>query len=70
MIENNPETTYVDIFYTTKDLCHILRIGKSRANDLMKQKDFPSIKLGGKYIVSKSDLETFIQRWKNKEYDF
>ena len=59
-----------EIFYTTKDLCSILRIGKSRANSLMKQKDFPSIKLGGKYIVAKSDLDKFIERWKYKEYNF
>lgn len=70
MTIENKEQIYNDIFYTTKDLCSILRIGKNRANDLMRQKDFPSIKLGGKYIVAKSDLDKFIERWKNKEYNF
>lgn len=59
-----------EIYYETKDLMNILHLSKNRANDLMRQKDFPSIKLGGKWIVKKEHLDEFMNRWKNKEYDF
>ena len=58
------------IFYTTKDLMSILHIGKNKATELMRQKDFPSTKFGNKYIVRKDKFDEFFERWKNKEYQF
>ena len=59
-----------EIFYTREDLQKILHIGKNRACELMRQKDFPSIKLGNKYIIRKDKFDEFCDRWKNKEYEF
>ena len=56
------------IFYTTKDLMNMLHIGKNKANELMAQKDFPSMKLGNKWIIKKEYFDEFMNRWKNKEY--
>ena len=56
------------IFYTREDVQNLLHIGKNKACDLMKQKDFPSTKLGKKYIIRKDKFDEFFERWKNKEY--
>ena len=64
------ENNNFDVFYTTKDLMEIFHIGKNKAYKLMNQRDFPSIKLGNKYLVSKSNLEEFLNRYKYKSYLF
>ena len=67
MVDKNYEN---EIFYNTKDIQNILHIGKNKATNLMSQKDFPSIKLGGKWLIKKEHFDDFINRWKNKEYEF
>ena len=57
-----------EIYYTTKDLMEILHIGKNKANSLMTQKDFPSMKLGNKWLIKKENFDDFMYRWQNKEY--
>lgn len=59
-----------EIFYTRQDIQNFLHIGKNKACDLMRQKDFPSTKFGNKYIVRKDKFDEFFERWKNKEYNF
>lgn len=44
------------MMYTVKDLQEQLGIGRDTAYALMHAKGFPSIKIGGRYFVSKDSL--------------
>lgn len=54
------------IFYTTKDIQDILKIGRDKAYTLMRSASFPSIKIGGQYLVSKDSFLAWIQRYEYK----
>lgn len=56
------------IMLTVKDVQTMLNIGKNTAYELIAQPDFPTIKLGGKYLVSKQGLEAWVQKHLYKEY--
>lgn len=46
---------------TAKELKDIMRCGINRAYDLMKSPAFPSIKIGGRYLVSVFALEKWLE---------
>lgn len=48
---------------TVKDLIQMLNIGRDTAYALMHAAGFPSIKLGGRYYVSRDEL----QKWLDKQ---
>lgn len=54
--------------YNVKDVRNILRIGESKAYALMNSSSFPSIKLGNKFIVTKSEFEKWLDRSKGKTF--
>ena len=58
-------TTLPEIL-TAKDLKTVLRCGINRAYDLMKSPAFPSIKMGGRYIVTASALNEWLNANENK----
>lgn len=46
---------------TIKDLTERLPISKNNAYELMRRNDFPSIRLGRKYIVLEDELEKYLK---------
>ena len=56
----------VPLVYSTKELAIVMGISLNYANKLMNYPDFPSMKLGGKWKVSKTALEEWLERnkWK------
>lgn len=51
---------------TAKELKSVLKCGINRAYDLMKSPAFPSIKMGGRYIVTVSALNEWLIANENK----
>lgn len=47
---------------TVKDLQALLNIGRDTAYALMHSSGFPSIKLGGRYFVSREELDKWLSR--------
>lgn len=68
---NNPSATVevADKALWTKDLEEYLNIGPYKAAALMKSAGFPSIRLGRKYFVMRSDLEDWIRKYKYRTYE-
>lgn len=48
------------VMYTTQDLRRILKCGRDKAYSLMRLKGFPSVQLGGQYLVEKSAFENWL----------
>ncbi len=54
--------------YTTQDIQKIFKCGKRWAYELMQAPSFPSIKVGGRYIVERGALENWLQSYVGKEF--
>ena len=55
-------------FLTAKDISVELGFSKSKVYDLLNQDDFPTIKIGGTYLVPREEFEKFMKRNLYKEY--
>lgn len=53
---------------TVKDLQLLLNISRDLAYALMHAHGFPSMKIGGRYFVSRDALERWLQRYEGKEF--
>ena len=53
---------------TVKDLQALLNISRDLAYGLMHAHGFPSMKIGGRYFVSRDALERWLQRYEGKEF--
>lgn len=49
-------------FLTVKEVQEILHIGRSKAYELFESKDFPSIKIGTVYRVSRVDFDEWCKQ--------
>ena len=49
-------------FLTVKDVQEILNIGRSKAYEIFGSKDFPSIKIGTVYRVSRTDFDEWCKQ--------
>ena len=47
---------------TIKELQDVLEIGKNTAYNLVKRKDFPSVKIGREYKIFADDLNDWIRK--------
>lgn len=56
------------VYLTVKDLQRILHFSKTKVYELIKQDDFPSIKIGGSYLIPQEEFNTFMKRLLYKEY--
>ncbi len=56
------------VTYRAKDLQEILHIGKDTAYELMHASAFPSMKLGGKWLIEKSALESWLLNNRGREF--
>ena len=53
--------------YTTKDMMRILKFGKTKMNALLRSSEFPAVKIGGQYRITKEELEKWMEENKGKE---
>ena len=59
-IENNHEKM------TVKEMADYLRIGLTSAYNLIRQKNFPAVKIGGKYLIDNELLDLWIKEQKER----
>lgn len=58
------------LVYDTKQLAQVLGMSKNNAGILMANKSFPARKLGGKWKVTKDELDLWLRQTRNHEIDF
>ena len=51
-----------------RDVQETLKIGRDAAYSLMHSRSFPSIKLGGRYLVEEAALEEWLHKNRYREY--
>lgn len=54
---------------TVKDLIQLLNVGRDTAYALMHSKGFPSMKIGGRYYVSREELLKWLDKYAYKSYE-
>lgn len=54
---------------TVKELKELLKVGRDTAYALMHSSGFPSIKIGGRYYVSKEALDKWLEQYAYKSYE-
>ena len=52
--------------YTVKDLQCELGLGRDKAYQLMHNKTFPAIKIGGRYFVTQDALDEWLRKYQYK----
>jgi len=50
------------VLYTVKDICKIFKCGSTRGYEIVNTNGFPSIKVGGKILVEKGALATWLEK--------
>lgn len=53
---------------TPKDIIEIFGVSKNTAYKMVRQKGFPSIKVGNRYVVRESSLEKWIETNEGREF--
>ena len=53
--------------YTTKEMMNILKFGKTKMNELLRSGEFPAVKIGGQYRITKEALEQWMKQNEGKE---
>ena len=53
--------------YTTKEMMKILKFGKTKMNALLRSGEFPAVKIGGQYRITKDALEKWMTENCGKE---
>ena len=56
------------VILTAKELAERMHIGRDKAYALMKNKSFPSMKLGGTYLVTSKALNEWLARYEYKTF--
>lgn len=54
--------------YTPEEIKEILCIGNNNVYTLMKQKGFPSKKIGNKWIVPIKSFDKWLEGWEDERY--
>jgi len=55
------------VMYTVKDLVGIFKFSLTQAYGLVKASGFPSVRIGGKYMVEKTALENWLDKNRGKK---
>lgn len=63
------ETKYDERVLTTRQLMAQLQIGKDKAYALMRNKAFPSIRLGKTYFVTQDSLDSWLKQNAGREFN-
>lgn len=64
-MENTQDTLSV---LSAKELAQVLHLGRDKAYALIKSKGFPSIKLGGRYLVTRKALDEWLRKYEYKSF--
>lgn len=59
---------YADEILTVKELGKRLKLGRDKTYSLVRSDGFPSVKLGGRYIVTTKALNEWLSRYEYKNY--
>ena len=51
------------LFLNAEKLANVLGVSISSAYELMHEKDFPSVRIGKRFIVPREDLKTWIENY-------
>ena len=54
-------------FYSIKEVQQMLKISKNTAYELFRRDDFPALKVGGQYRISKDEFKKWCDRKAYKE---
>lgn len=57
-------------YYSAQDIANILEVQVEQVKRLMRHCKFPSVRIGGKYIIHKDRLDEFIKNPPNFPYDY
>jgi len=68
MLTNNGNND--TIIYTVDDLVQIFHMGRTKVYELMRSDGFPSMKLNNRYIISKKNLEKWLEQNTRKTYRY
>ncbi len=67
MVCNDYEMEEANMLLTVKDLQELLKVGRDTAYSLMRATNFPSMKLGGRYYVTREALQKWLERSEYKQ---
>ena len=56
------------VMYRVQDLQEILNIGRDKAYSLMKNRSFPAMRLGGRYMVTQEAFFRWLKSYEGKEF--
>jgi excisionase family DNA binding protein len=62
--ERNMEN--MDDFLTPQMVCGILHLGITKVYKLFKLKDFPAVHMGRQWLIKRSDLYAYMEKYKGK----
>ena len=54
---------------TVEDICNELGIGRSKAYQILKNKEIPAGKIGQRILIRRADLDQYIERILNAEQE-
>lgn len=57
-----------ELVLNVKELQDALGIGRDTAYELMRNEAFPSIRIGGRYMVEKEALQAWLKRYQGKQF--
>ena len=67
-MSREPFETIPDVI-DAKQLAKVLRISKAGAYNLLSSPDFPTLRIGGRKLVMKNELVTWLNRHTNRPKD-
>ena len=56
------------VMYNVKDITKIFNCGITHAYELVNSKGFPSIKVGGRFLVERTALEKWMEKHQGKTF--
>ncbi len=59
----------IDRMYDINELMDLLKIGKRTLHRYLRQQEIKGVKIGGKWIVSETELKDFLRRGLSESYD-
>ena len=56
----------MDEFLTPQMVCEVLHLGIVKVYKLFKLKDFPAVKMGHQWLIKRSDLYAYMEKYRGK----
>lgn len=65
----NSNETYI-VLYTPKDIQKMFQLSRTNTYQLINSPGFPSVRLNKKILIPKKDLEKWLEKQSNHEYNY